>query len=148
MDGLVIRGMRSLKASRSVAYRNDRGPKIPRSRVHYVTAMAWSPSISPRSPRRTVYRVSPTGPHPSALGDAAMDGGTEHKNNKSRNRLQGTAFMMSPAGFEPATTGIRRTGLECLECRTDAPKSLSTNGFRIAECLRCRSRNTRSMASW
>ena len=39
-------------------------------------------------PRRTVYRAPPAGPHPWALGDAGVDGGTEHKHDKSRNRLR------------------------------------------------------------
>ncbi len=62
-------------------------------------------------PRRTVYRISPTDLHPQALGDAVVDRGTENKNIKTRNRLRGKAFMVSPAGFEPVTTGIRRPAL-------------------------------------
>ena len=33
-------------------------------------------------PRPTVYRVSPTEPHPQALGDAVVDQGTENKDDK------------------------------------------------------------------
>lgn len=60
----------------------------------------------PAIPRRTVYRVPPTGPHPQALGDAMVGGGTEHKNNKPGNLLRYMAFMVSPAGVEPATPGL------------------------------------------
>ena len=61
-----------------------------------------------------------------------MDGGTEHKYNKPRNPLRGKALMVSPAGFEPATTGIRRTALGGLQRCSDAPKSLAFNEFWVA----------------
>ena len=61
-----------------------------------------------------------------------MDGGTEHKYNKPRNPLRGKALMVSPAGFEPATTGIRRTALGGLQRCSDAPESLSINEFGVA----------------
>ena len=40
-----------------------------------------SRTISPL-PRRTVYRVSPTEPHPQALGDAVVDREPENKTTK------------------------------------------------------------------
>ncbi len=57
-------------------------------------------------PRQTVYRVPRVGPHLSALGDAGVAGRTEHQNHNTRNRSRGKVFMVSPAGFEPATPGL------------------------------------------
>jgi len=123
----------------------DWGPKIPRALRRYDSPE--SGAITAR-PRRTVYPVSPTGPPLSALGDAEVDDGTEHQHNKARNRLRSMVFMVSPAGFEPATTGIRRTVLRGQRCLPDALQSLYINGLGVSEHLRCRSPTTRSMASW
>ena len=43
---------------------------------------------------------------PWALGDGVVGGQPSHQNNKTRNRLWRKAFMVSPAGFEPATPGL------------------------------------------
>jgi len=76
-------------------------PPSPRcNRVEFVNITAI--------PGPTVGRVSPTGRRPYALGDAMVDAGTEHQPNKARNHLPGKVFMVFPAGFEPAASGIRR----------------------------------------
>ena len=71
-------------------------PSLRSSGVRIITAF----------PQRTVYPVSPTQLHPQALGAAAVGGTPERKHNKARNRLRGKDFMVSPAGFEPATPGV------------------------------------------
>jgi len=40
--------------------------------------------------------------------------------------------MVSPAGFEPATTGIKRTALGRLWQCSDTPKSLALNVFKFS----------------
>ena len=88
----------------------------------------------PAIPRRTVYRVSAPGPHPYALGDAMVNGGTEHKNNKTRHRLRRKAFMVSPAGFEPATPGLEEphSGVYGIARMSRSPWPSTNSGLRIS----------------
>ena len=61
-----------------------------------------------------------------------MDGGTEHKYNKTRYRVRGKAFMVLPAGFEPATPGLEEphfgvSGVFQMRCN---PYISAITGFR------------------
>jgi len=93
-------------------------------------------------PRWTVYPVSPTGPPPSALGDAEVDDGTEHKHNKASNHLRRKAFVVSLAGFEP----VNRTRGSWVSLR--CPAVLIRQRIQRFVCLACRSQNTHSIPSW
>ncbi len=104
------------------------GPEIPCSRVQYVVAMTvWSQELSPLPPTDRLPCLSDK---TASLGDGVVDGEAEHKHRKTRNRLRGKVFMVSPAGFEPATTRIRRTTL--VTRGIDALESSSINEFRVS----------------
>ena len=85
-------------------------------------------------PRRTVYPVSPTGPPLSALGDAEVDDRTEHQHNKARNRLRSMVFMVSPAGFEPATPGLEEphSGVYSVAPMPRSPCLSTNSGLRVS----------------
>ena len=61
-----------------------------------------------------------------------VNGGTEHKNNKTRNRLRRKAFMVSPAGFEPATPGLEgpHFGVSGVSLMPSNPYTSTDPGFR------------------
>ena len=113
-------------------------PKIPRAPVHDVVTLVWNQELSRLSPDRpSITSLRPSRIHSLWVTPYWIKGW--QTKTKTRNRLRGKSFMVSPAGFEPATTGIRRPALRGLRGLPDALHSLYINRSGVSEHLRCRS---------